>query len=170
MFQIPESMQEYWNSHPEPKATAADIARIEAAIGSALPAPYVEFVTQFGFVVFDDVPEMRCLFDYTVTFPDRQEIREGDIGFLHEPDRLLMAYENLTTSEFEDDEQSPSFPPNFLPVGNDAGQGQILLELGEQAGRVWYWPEREWAWGTQDNTWLGFVSEDFYQFINGLRS
>ena len=169
MFDIPASMISYWGEHPEPKATPADIARIEAVVGAPLPAPYVEFVTRFGFVVFGRDEESRCVFDYTVTFPDRREVRQGDISFLHEPDRLLMAYDNLTTSEFEDDEQSPSFPRSYLPVGNDAGQGQILLELGERAGRVWYWPYRELAWGLDDNTWLGFVAEDFYEFVNNLR-
>jgi hypothetical protein len=169
MFQIPHSMLAYWNGDNKPKASAADIARIEQAIGAALPAPYVEFVTEFGFVVFGRDREQRYHFDYLVTLPDRKEVREGNIRFLHPADGLLMAYDNLTTAEFEGDEQTPCFPSTYLPVGNDAGQGQILLEIGEQAGRVWYWPYNEWAWGTRTNTWLGFVAGNFYEFINKLR-
>jgi len=170
MFQIPETMQSHWIKRDKPRATTADIMRIESAIYSSLTLPYVEFVTQFGFVVFDDVPGMRCHFDYLITFPNRKEIREGNIGFFLEPEKLVKAYEILTTTEFDDDEDFPKFPRNYLPVGNDVGTGQILLELGEHAGRVWYWPYNDWAWGTEDNTWLGFVAEDFYDFINRLRS
>ncbi|QRK11411.1 SMI1/KNR4 family protein [Archangium violaceum] len=172
MFQIPEAMQSHWNKRGYPKATAADITRLEARFGLSLPAPYVEFVTRFGFVVFDDVPGMRCLFDYTIAFPDRKELRQGDIAFLFEPDRIIKAHHICTTKQAEDeeDEDFPKFPANFLPVGNDAGQGMLLLEMGEHPGRIWYWTAKEWAWGTEDNTWLGFVAEDFQAFIDGLRS
>ncbi len=171
MFQIPETMQSFWKQQGYQKATTADIARIEAKIGSSLPATYVEFVKRFGFVVFDeDIPEMRCLFDYTVTFPDRKEVRQGDIRFLFEPDDVIKIHHICTRAQSEDDEDFPKFPANFLPLGSDAGQGVILLELGDHPGRIWYWPEKEWAWGTQDNTWLGFVADDFQAFINGLRA
>ena len=43
------------------------------------------------------------------------------------------------------------------------------MEMGKHPGRIWYWPFNEWAWGTEDNTWLGFVADDFRDFINGLR-
>ena len=169
MFQIPEAMQTHWIKRGKPKASATDIMRIESKIGATLPAPYVEFITKFGFVVFDDVPGMYCLFDYIIIFPDRKEIHEADIAFFDQTDRLITAYETLTRKEFIDDEDFPKFPANYLPVASDAGQGQILLELGENAGRVWYWPYNDWAWGTEDNTWLGFVANDFYEFINKLR-
>ena len=169
MFKIPEIMQNYWKKQAEPKASALDIFRIESTIGLKLPIAYVEFITQFGFVVFDDIQGMRCLFDYIISLPDRKEVREGDIGFILETERLLSAYETLTRKQFEFDDEFPKFPAHYLPIGNDAGQGKILLELGEHAGRVWYWPFNEWAWGTEDNTWLGFVADNFYDFINRLR-
>ncbi|MCX7110874.1 MAG: SMI1/KNR4 family protein [Proteobacteria bacterium] len=169
MYQITESMLDSWNEDNKPKATTTDISRINAAIGAELPTPYVEFITQFGFVIFGLDMEERYHFDYIIVFPDRKEIHEGNIRFMLQTDRLLKAYENLTTSEFNNDDEFPKFPTKYLPVGNDAGQGKILLELGEHAGRVWYWPFNEWAWGVEHNTWLGFVAEDFYDFINRLR-
>ena len=169
MFQIPEAMQVHWIKRSKPKASATDITRIELKIGYTLPAPYVEFITKFGFVVFDDVPGMNCMFDYSIIFPDRRETHEADIAFFEPTDKLSMAYETLTTKEFKDDLDFPKFPKNYLPIASDAGQGQILLELGEHAGRVWYWPFNEWAWGTEDNSWLGFVADNFYDFINRLR-
>ena len=170
MFQISASMLKYWEDNPEPKATDTEIVFIETRIGSKLSRPYIEFITKYGYVIFGRDLERRCFFDYVITFPDRMEIHEGDIAFLREPMRLLQAYENLITPEYEGDEHKPCFPSNYLPVGSDSSQGQILLELGEHAGRVWYWPERDWAWGTEDNTWLGFIADDFYGFINKLRS
>ncbi|MEI7869127.1 MAG: SMI1/KNR4 family protein [Candidatus Methylumidiphilus sp.] len=170
MFKIPEAMMAYWKKYPEPKAGSFEVARIEAAIGSPLPLPYIEFITQYGSVVFGRDTEARCLFNYIINFPDRKEIREGNIAFFEEPDKLIQGYKILTTKESKDDEDFPKFPANYLPIGNDVGQGQILLEIGEHAGRIWYWPEKEWAWGVEDNTWLGFVANDLYEFINGLRS
>lgn len=170
MFQIPEAMHSYWEEQARPKATAADIARIERLFGTALPAPYVEFISSYGFVVFDDVPGMRCLFDFVVKSPEGEWTDEGDIAFFHKPERMLMAYENLAEPRPEDPECFPKFPAHFLPIANDAGQGQILLEFGEHPGRVWYWRENEWAWGVEDNTWLGFVADDFESFINKLRA
>jgi hypothetical protein len=168
-FIVPDTVREYWNASGEPKATSDDLARIEAAIGAKLARPYVDFVTEFGCIVFEpEVIGMRCMFDYTVQFDDRKETRESDIAFILNPDGLIKAWEIATQ---EEDEGLPQFPANYLPVGNDSGQGSILLELGEHAGRVWYWKEKECQWGTGDNTEpLGFVAEDFYEFINGLRS
>ena len=162
-------MMAYWKKYPEPKAGSFEVASIEAAIRDQLPKPYIEFLYQFGFVIFGRDLERHYHFDYIITYPDRTEIHEGNIRFLLQTDKLLTAYETLTTTEFDDDEDFPKFPRNYLPVGNDAGTGQILLELGEHAGRVWYWPYNDWAWGTEDNTWLGFVANDFYEFINKLR-
>ncbi len=169
MFQITEEMEARWRRDDKPKATEADIARIEDEIGSTLPAPYIEFATRYGFVIFGRDPEQRCFFDCTFTFPDREEIREGDISHFMNADRILLAYDSLTQPEVEVDDEFPKFPADYLPIGMDAGQGEILLEMGEHSGRVWYWPFNEWAWGFEDNTRLGFVAEDLYGFINGLR-
>jgi hypothetical protein len=169
MFQIPEPMRAYWEKQETRKATHDDIVRIQQAIGSPLPASYIEFVTSIGFVVFNDVPGMRNAFSYSIAFADKQEIYQGDIAFLKKPDHVIQGYEICTTPEVEDDDERPFFPANFLPVGNDAGQGQLLIELGERLGRVWYWTEKDWAWGLEDNTWLGYVADDFCDFINKLK-
>jgi hypothetical protein len=178
MLQVPEAMQAYWEKKVSPKVTPADIALIESVFGKPLPASYVEFVTQYGFVVFDDVPGMLCYFDYRIVpskenkFATENEIGRGDIAFLYEPEELIKAYEICTTRqayEEEKDEMFPKFPRNYLPIGNDAGQGTILMEISEKPGRIWFWYENEWAWGMEDNTWLGFVADDFKDFINGLK-
>lgn len=168
MFQIPEAMLNYWQKKNKPKATAADIQVIEASLGINLPIPYLDFITQFGFVVFQSgIDEMRDTFDYTITYPDRVEVHEGDIAYVFDLNRVMAAYNTMTDPNY--DEWTPCFPRNYLPVAGDAGQGSILLELGgDRPGRVWYWTEKQWPWGEEDNTWLGFVAENFYDFINKL--
>ena len=53
---------------------------------------------------------------------------------------------------------------------DDDGSGTvILMEIAEKPGRIWYWYENDWAWGLEDNTWLGFVAENFEGFIKALR-
>jgi len=88
MFNITKAMQAYWREENELKATDADITLIEEYIASELPAPYVEFITQFGFVTFGDDAEERDCFDYTFTFLVRKEIREGDISHFKSPDKI----------------------------------------------------------------------------------
>lgn len=169
MFNIPDIMLSHWEEQGEPKATADDIARIEAAVGSTLPLPYIEFVTRYGFVVFEDIPGMKDAFPYTISADGEEGLRQGDISFFHEPSDLIQIYKYSTTAASAEDDTRPLFPANFVPVASNAGQGQILVEIGEHAGRVWYWTEKEWAWGMEDNTWLGFVADDFYKFINKLQ-
>lgn len=174
MFQIQEAVRSYWEKTTDRKASAADLMEVERLFGAALPASYVEFVTQIGFVVFDDVPgmQMHDLFDYRVGSPKGPEVGEGNIAFLKTPERIIKSHRILTNRqayEDEEDEDFPKLPKNYLPIGNDAGQGQILMEMGDHSGRIWYWPANDWAWGTEDNTWLGFVAQDFADFINCLR-
>jgi hypothetical protein len=169
MFNISQVTLDYWTKTSEPKATAADIAMIEAAIGAKLALPYVEFVTQFGFVLFTRVPGMRRIFDYALHYPDRMEVRIGNVAYLEEPQRLIAAYARVTKVDSPGD-ALPQFPPDYLPVGGTADQSSVLLQIfGDHPGRVWYWPENEDAWGRGTNTVLGFVAENFYDFINRLR-
>jgi len=168
MFNITESIQFYWDKKNKPKASTEEIKRIEVEFNIALPVPYIEFITQFGFVLFGRDAEKKKNFEYSIIYPDRQEIHQGDIAFLRQTSRVISCYHNMTQELIEDG--LPAIPKNYLPVGSDAGQGQILLKMdGEDAGSVWYWPYNEWAWGTETNAWLGFVAKDFYEFINKLR-
>ena len=59
MFQLSNSMQHGFLARPRPKATAQDIQSIELALGLSLPKPYIEFVTEFGFVLFGRDNERR---------------------------------------------------------------------------------------------------------------
>lgn len=85
------------------------------------------------------------------------EIRQG---WLHYPPKKASA-KDIRLGDL------PLIPDGFLPAANDNGQGLVLIEL--QTGKVWYWRESAWRWGTEDNTRLAFVADDFDGFINALR-
>jgi SMI1 / KNR4 family (SUKH-1) len=169
MFKLSPGLIRGFADEPRPRASESELAAIESATGLALPAPYREFVTQQGCVVFGHDEERRCLFDCRFEYPGQVVVREGDIAFLHTPQKVLKAWQIMTSGPVNDDDSLPAFPKDYLPVGNSAGQSQVLLELRPQPGRVWYWRETEWRWGQEDNTALGFVAENFYDFVNHLK-
>lgn len=169
MFKIPQIMLDYWARKAKPKATATDIVMIEAAVGAKLALPYVEFVTQFGFVLFSVVPGMRNVFDHALRYPDRMEVQTGDIRYMFDASMLVRAYSQNTKLDLPE-EGLPCYPPDYLAVAGSAGQDRVLLQIfGDHPGRVWYWPENEDAWGRGTNVALGFVAENFYDFINRLQ-
>lgn len=131
MFQIPDAILNYWQIKNKPKATIMDIARIKGEIHFPLSASYIEFVTLYGFVVFGEDEEHRYHFDYEVDFPNRKEIREGNIAFLHKPDQIIMAYNNMTTAEYEDDETLPAIPPTIFPLATIWGRARFLWNLAK---------------------------------------
>lgn len=169
-YNITQQQLAGWALSPRPKATAVDIARLESELGFSMPAPYVEFVTRYGFVLFDQDQPARNRFAAHYTGSGQVEVREGDITYLLQPERIIQSYRSSTAPEFDDDTTLPAFPDTYVPIAGDSGQGKVLLEMAPRHGRVWYWREKEWRWGTEDNTELGFVAENFYDFINNLQS
>ncbi|MBL8472114.1 MAG: SMI1/KNR4 family protein [Rhodocyclaceae bacterium] len=169
MFKLPPGMIDTWRAMGKPIASPADIARLESELGTRLPAPYVEFVGRYGFVVFGGDAERRAVFSYVIDQPGQREAREDVVRYMFNPDMLMTIYRYMISTDEPDDESRPMIPRAYLPVASDAGHGRILLELEGRPGRVWYWPERDSRWGTEDNTQLGYVAENFEDFINGLR-
>lgn len=169
MFKLTPEMLRGFADEPRPRASASDLAAMEAAIGQPLPKPYCEFVTAYGFVVFGHDDQRRCLFDCRFDLPGQTVVRRGDISFLHTAESALKAWRMMTAGPVNDDDSFPAFPTDYLPVGNSAGQSQVLLELGPRIGRIWFWRETEWRWGQEDNIALGLVADNFYDFINNLQ-
>ena len=164
-FNITEAMHKYWKVRQPIKAKMEDIAKVEAVLMKKLPQPYIEFVINYGFAEFDEGFDG---FDYIIKFPDRKEIHQGGIACLDKSERLILRHGIIYQNSPE--EGFPLFTKEYFPVGSDAGQGLILLKLeGNNVGSVWYWDYKECAWGIEDNTTLGFVADDFYDFINKLK-
>lgn len=167
MIQVPPQVVRGWHVHPPRIATDADIAMLEAAFGGRLPTSYVAFVQSQGFVNFGYDPQQTRVFTYSRSTGAQRELRQGYVGFLAVPERALQTWRTFTDKSDPDAEDLPLIPDGFFPAGNDLAQGLILIELS--TGKIWYWPESAWRWGTEDNLHLGFVADDFDDFINGLR-
>lgn len=170
MFNITEAMALAWKKWNEPVATPADIASLEGSLDIKLPAEYVEFVTRYGFVLFGrDEPDRRCLFSYVIEENGQRTTRQCEIRFLFDADKLVPRYRYMTTADDPDDENRPAIPQGYLPVGSDAGHSAILLDIAANPGQVWFWPFNDDRWGLGDNVALGFVADNFEDFINSLR-
>ncbi|MFL6629930.1 MAG: SMI1/KNR4 family protein [Burkholderiaceae bacterium] len=162
-------MQASWAADNEPKATAADIAAAEAALGVKLPDDYKEFISRHGFVMFGRDSEERNLFSYVIEDRGQRETRQRGVSFLLELDKAVGNYRYMTSTEDPEDDSRPMIPEGYLPIASDAGHGRLLLDIAANPGQVWFWPQSEWRWGMEDNRALGFVAESFEAFINGLR-
>jgi hypothetical protein len=169
IFKITPGMAQAWLDMPGPKATPADIALIENSLGIKLPQSYVDFIEQHGFVVFGRDPDGLSVFSYVIDDGGQKVTRQADITYLFEPDKILRVYRYMICTDFPEDETRPMIPPGYLTIGHDSGQGTLLLDVAANPGRVYYWPESEWRWGTEDNVALGFVADNFATFINNLR-
>ncbi len=169
MFNVTEAMIQSWKKWDKPLATAADIALIETSLGIKLPPDYVDFVTRYGYVLFGRDPERRFLFSYVIEDNGQRVTRQRQVRFMHQPDKIVPRYRYLTTTDDPDDESRPSIPAGFLPVAGDASYGEVLLDIAANPGQVWFWPENPDRWGLGDNVALGFVADNFEDFINSLR-
>lgn len=166
MFLIPQETLDFWAKEDEPKATAVDVRYIEDYLRGTLPAPYVEFITTYGYVEF---PENRDGFEYTVDYGSQVVRKAAGISILFDAHSVVEAHGNMTDPNGPAEEGIPAYPQKYLPIGVNAGQSEILLELGGITGRIWFWQENEWPWGQEGNTHLGFIADNMYDFINGLR-
>ncbi|MEM9970259.1 MAG: SMI1/KNR4 family protein [Pseudomonadota bacterium] len=165
-FNIPPDLAAYWRQKDKPKATDRDVEVLRTAFDGELPRPYEAFLRTYGYVVFsmDFADSFSAIFDEGKGAVTQQ----GSIAYVMAPEHVLTACELATRVSHA--EGLPAFPPNFVPVGGDTGRSLILLEREPEPGRVWYWPDRDLAWGEVGNTALGYVASDFYEFINGLRA
>ena len=167
MIQVSDDIKQGWLHFPPRKATEAEIRLLEARFGASLPRQYVDFVKTYGFVKFGyDANDTRIV---TVMHEGegQRELSQATIGFLVPPERAIQTWTTFTDKSDPDAEDLPLIPDGYFPAANDNGQGLVLIEL--QTGRIWYWRESAWRWGTEDNTRLGFVAQDFDGFINALR-
>ncbi len=168
-FNVTPAMLESWAREGTDLPSEADIAAAESALGFALPDDYKAFIRQYGFVSFGRDDEDRCSFSMILGRPWAFLREEHSVGYLPSLDKLVQIHRSMTTTDDLDDETRPSIPPGFLPVARDARYGCVLIDVAEHPGRVWFWPESDWRWGTEDNRFLGYVADSFEAFINGLQ-
>ena len=159
-FAIPPATLAYWQRKAVEPVSDADLRSVEARLGLPAPAAYVEFMKTYGPVPFDD--DIDCRFDYRLDGAGQQVRRSQVISFIKSPAQALRYYDGLQA------DKRLSLPPQLLPFAMDYGQGELLIEFGPSAGRIFYWDfdAHDWESGA---TRLGFVADDLYQFIANLR-
>jgi len=160
LFSPPPETLAYWKQRPATPATAADIAMLEARLGLKAPPSYVEFMTTYGNVEFDD--EINSRFEYVYESGGQLERRSQLIAFIKSPQKAIRYWEGLQS------DQRVSIPAHLLPFGMDYGQGELLIEFGQPTGRVYYWDfdTQNWDSGT---TRIAFVANDLVEFIDTLK-
>jgi hypothetical protein len=176
MFKISAATLEFWKQRdaenladgfePSKRMGPDDFRRIEALWGFPLPEAYKEFQSRYGSVEF---PDFFCAFDY---------VYQRETGPKHVHSATIRSATGLETLEMnhkylivdpDNETEEPFFPPFMLPFGSDPGTNAILLELGSDTPRVWFWEDQSDAFGRGDNIILGFVANSLEEFINNLR-
>lgn len=171
MFNIPEQTLLQWEKEDKPKATSEDIERLQKYIKSVLPdldvqlsKPYLEFITRYGFVVFNH--PLLDSFWYEYSEGGQKARFPGPVSYFKNVDKIILSHSIMTGRKHEDDDK---FIPDFmLPIASGNDQDIILLELGGQHDRIFYWEDNFDPWGIGSNTRLGFVADNMYDFINNL--
>jgi hypothetical protein len=159
-FAIPPATLAYWQRQHVQPVTDEDLRSLEVRLGQPAPAAYVEFMKTYGPVPFDD--EIDCRFDHSLEGVGQRVVRSQVVSFVKSPAQALRYYEGLQADRRLD------IPAHWLPFAMDYGQGELLIEFGASAGRVFYWDfdAHDWEGGVTN---LGFVAEDLYQFMAHLR-
>lgn len=175
MFTIPIATKAFWEEQKTTLSesgrplnrvmTAVDFALIEKTWGYPLPAAYKEFTTVYGCPIFYD--EVPYTYGYTYDRNGMTEHWSGAINSFCDTETLVLQHQYLI-ADADNATEEPFFPRFMLPFAGDLGQNKLLLELGSDTPRVWYWEDNPDAFGHGDNLILGLVADNLYDFINRL--
>ncbi|HEY4240136.1 MAG TPA: SMI1/KNR4 family protein [Kofleriaceae bacterium] len=126
--------------HPS-KATAADMARLEARLGHALPAVYRYFLARYGGCAFGGDED-----HVVVTIHEQNpsgRITAPEVFYALDPSHSYSIERALDT-------YAGRIPSGVLPISSDAGGNQICLDVGgDYEGSVWVWDhEQRWFTGS----------------------
>ena len=181
MFNISAATHEFWKQRDaetladgfeaSKRMGPDDFHRIEALWGFPLPEAYKEFQRRYGSVEF---PDAFCAFDYVYqreTGPEEREPKHVHTATLRSVtpiETLEMNHQHLIKDP-DNETEEPFFPPFMMPFGSDPGTNQILIELGSDTPRIWFWEDQSDAFGRGDNIILGLVANSLEEFINTLR-
>lgn len=186
-FDPPEATLAYWKRKSE-SVQQEEIDRLEEHVKLKAPTSYREFLTQYGSVEFDH--EINSQFTYRYSSEDQTDVRKQPISFIKEPVRAIQYfYQYLSgqqtevgkelisffmnparTMQYYDglkDDPDLSLPAFLVPFGMDYGQGELLIEFGQQTEKIYYWNFDAHDWETGE-TRIAFVADDLYQFFNSL--
>lgn len=147
------------------KASEADAALIRGLPPLAVPESYIEFITRYGYLVFDPLDD-PCEFEYEYREPEMSMKFADSVSTFMPADKVKAYYHGLVV---EEDDDLPKFPNFMLPICFNPGQSHVLLECGGESDRVWFWEFQGEPWGEGNNVRLGFVADTFQAFLDKLR-
>ncbi len=156
-----------------PKINLADLEQIAQRNGQPFPAPYVELVSRYGLPYFDD----GKVFDVDWRKADGTPLSAEEIEDI-DPVSGVSTFSDIATIRDMTDlvhtfaaRGQPMIPKGMFPFSMNSA-GNYLLFKGDdpQRGSVWLWSRKDEIWGEGDNVWIGFVANDFDDFLfNRLR-
>ena len=158
-FDIPEATLAYWKETGSDSVQQTDIDQLENHLKLKAPGSYREFLLTYGSVEFDH--EINSQFSYRYLSEEQTEIRTNLISFIKTPERTIQYYDGL-----QEDPQV-ALPAFLVPFGMDYGQGELLIEFGQETEKIYYWDSDGHDWDTGE-TRIATVADDLYQFINSL--
>ena len=156
-----------------PKISRAELEPIELRNEYPFPEQYVAVVTVFGTPYFEDGKVHEVNWRKHDGAPLNAEERENI-----DPINGVSTFDNAAAIAAMTDlvhayaaRGRPMIPAGMFPFSTDSG-GSWLLFKGDdpQRGSVWIWSWTDDNWGEGDNIWIGFVADDFEDFLfNRLR-
>ena len=161
-FSIPETTLAYWKKKNKPLVQGQEIDLLETHVKLKAPDSYREFLTQYGAVLFG-LDEINNQFTYNYLLEEQVEARKELISHIKKPDKVIQYYDGLQ------EDPDISLPAFLVPFGMDYGQGELLIEFGQETEKIYYWDfdTHDWESGV---TRIATVACDLYQFINSLTS
>jgi SMI1 / KNR4 family (SUKH-1) len=151
-----------------PKITRAELSPIELRNGRPFPEQYLEVMTVFGTPYFEDgkVHEVdwRKHDGASLSAEERQDIDPINGVSTFDKAEAIAAMTDLVHTYAA--RGRPMIPAGMFPFSTDSA-GNWLLFKGDdpQRGSVWIWIWSDDIWGEGDNIWIGFVADDFDDFL-----
>lgn len=174
MFEIDPSLLAAWAAQqgntpeqggPPETLSSGEIAELEAVYGQKMPADYVRFMATYGAVQFPlDAPRN---FQYLYEDGAKKQYFEGHIHGFFDFESMMRIFVAMIEDP-DNDEEEPFFPRNYLPFASNMDQDTLLIELGTETPRIWYWEDNPYAWGHGTNTRLGYIAPDLKAFVENL--
>ena len=129
-FTPPEATLAYWKEATD-SVQKEEIDHLEEHLKLKAPTSYREFLRQYGAPEFD--LEIDSQFTYRYLSEEQTEVRTQSISFIMEPARTIKYYHGM--------ENDPDFtlPAFLVPFGMDYGQGELLIEFGQETEKIYYW-------------------------------
>jgi hypothetical protein len=167
-----EDLLHQWTDGVEPMSLT-DLALIEARNGQPFPAQYRDIAAKFGMPYFDNSKVAEIEWQrHDGSAPSAEEREDMDpligVSTFDDVDGIATTTDLIHTYAAKG---RPMVPRGMFPFSTDSAGNYLLFKGNDpQKGSVWVWYWTDDVWGQGDNVWIGFVADDFDDFLfNRLR-